>query len=248
MYNDFGTSIDKIYSYSVKVKDNYGNVSEPSKSLKVSTKSGLFNLSQDKFLVVRDYRKDSKGTIWDGFEGEADSVKSEGGHLTLASTDTKWDGVAQRGPFLCKNIEGDFVAEVLVSDVSGLSEKKANGANDVGLMVLADDGSSSLIQNSIFPGWGVGNMVTNLNSNGRFQFNNASAWKFYPYLQIQRQGYQFYLRASADGKIWQELPGSPLVRKDIGASVKVGLFQCTYGVNSGYGRFKDFKVITRKVQ
>ena len=245
VYNDFGTSIDKIYSYSLKVKDNYGNVSEPSKPLKVSTKSGLFNFFQDKFLVVRDYRKDSQGTIWDGLEGEADSVKSEGGRLTLASTDTKWDGVAQRGPFLYKKIVGDFVAEVLVSDVSGLSEKKANRANDVGLMVLAGNDSSNLIQNSIFPGWGVGNMVTNLNSSGRFQFNNASAWKFYPYLQIQRQGYQFYLRASADGKIWQELPGSPLLRKDIGASVKVGLFQCTYGVNSGYGKFKDFRIITK---
>jgi len=246
VYNDFGTSIDRSYSYSIKVKDNYGNVTQPSQPVKVSTEAGLFNLNQDNFPVVKDYLKDSTGTIWDGFLGKADSVQSGGGRLTLASTDTKWDGVAQRGPFLYKNIAGDFVAEVLVSDVSGLSGKKANGANDVGLMVLADDGSGNLIQNSIFPGWGVGNMVTNLNSNGRFQFNNASAWKFYPYLQIQRHGNEFYLRASADGKSWQELPGSPLLRKDIGAAVKVGLFQCTYGSNSGYGRFKDFKVITRK--
>jgi hypothetical protein len=129
-----------------------------------------------------------------------------------------------------------------------LKEKKANGANNVGLMVLSSDGSSNLIQNNIFPGWGVGNMVTNLTKEGRFQINNSSAWAYLPYLQIQRQGKIFHLRASKDGKQWVELPGSPLVRNDMPEMVKVGLYQATYGENSGFGKFKDFSLITRKLK
>jgi hypothetical protein len=246
-YNDFGVSMDRSYSYSVKLRDSYGNVTMSAKPIKVSTNAGFFDVYREDFNIDKDYLKETPGSIWDGLMGKADVVKSEKGILTLSSTDTKWDESEAKGPFLYKNTTGDFVVQVEVVDVSGLKEQKTNGANDVGLMVCAADGSSNLVQNSVFPGWGVGNMVTNLNENGRFQFNNAAAWSFFRHLQVQRSGNVFYLRGSSDGKDWKELPGSPVVRTDLdGETVKVGLFQCTYGVQSGYGSFKDFKLFQKK--
>jgi len=243
---DFSTTIDQNYLYTVKTRDNFGNVTKASTPIKVSTNAGLFNIAKDNFSVAKDYQKQLSSSIWDGLSGKADSVRTAQGTLLLTSTDSKFDSPDKQGPFLYKNVTGDFVAEVLVADVSGLKEKKANGANDVGLMVLSLDGSVNLIQNSIFPGWGVGNMLTNLTKEGRFQLNNSSAWEYLPYLQIQRQGKIYHLRASKDGKQWVELPGSPLVRDDMSEVVKVGLYQATYGENSGFGKFKDFKMFTRK--
>jgi hypothetical protein len=245
-YIDFNTTIDHNYLYALKARDNFGNVTKESIPFKVSTNAVLFNIAKDHFYIAKDYQKNLSGSIWDGITGKIDSVKAEQGELLIKSSDSKFDGSAKQGPFLYKSITGDFMAEVLVADVSGLKEKKTNGANDVGLMILSSDGSANLIQNSIFPGWGVGNMVTNLTKDGRFQFNNSSAWEYLPYLQIQRQGKIFHLRASKDGKHWVELPGSPLTRNDIPETVKVGLYQATYGENSGFGKFKDLSLITRK--
>lgn len=243
---DFKATAEGNYFYTVKIKDNLGNVTNSSAAVKVSTKSNLFNVSKDSFSVAKDYLKGLAGTIWDGISGNTIEANVKEGALIISSADTKMDGTDKPGPFLYKNITGDFIAEVLVADVSGLKAKKANGANDVGLMVSSSNKSANLIQNSIFPGWGVGNLVTNLKSDGRFQTNNAAAWNFLPYLQIQRQGNVFYLRGSKDGKNWIELPGSPITRKDMQDTLRVGVFQATYGDNSGFGKFKDFKLITRK--
>jgi len=243
---DFKATAEGNYLYTVKIKDNFGNVTNPSAAVKVSTKSNLFNVSKDSFSVAKDYLKGLAGTIWDGISGNTIEANVKEEAIIISSADTKMDGTDKPGPFLYKNITSDFIAEVLVADVSGLKAKKANGANDVGLMVSSSNNSANFIQNSIFPGWGVGNLVTNLTKDGRFQTNNAAAWNFLPYLQIQRQGNVFYLRGSKDGKNWIELPGSPITRNDMQDTLRVGVFQATYGDNSGFGKFKDFKLITRK--
>jgi hypothetical protein len=243
-YTDFKVAMNKSYSYTLKVKDSYGNVTLAASPVKISTDLSLFNIYQDNFNADRDYLKGISASMWDGFLGKADLVKSENGVLTLASADTKWDGNDDKGPFLYKHITGDFIAEVMVADVSGLKEKKANGANDAGLMVLANH--DYLLQNSIFPGWGVGNMVTSLEKKGRTQTNNAAAWGFYKHLQIQRRGTVFYIRGGVDGLNWNDLPGSPVDRPDLGPVVKVGLFQATYGTQGGYGSFRNFKIIQKK--
>ena len=251
-YTDFKVAGNRSYRYTVKVKDSYGNVTLAAPAVKVSTAPGLFNIAQDDFSVAKDdfkgtnTLKGTTATIWTGLLGKSDIVRTENGTLTLASTDTKWDGNEDKGPFLYRQVSGDFVAEVTVADVSGLKEKKANGANDAGLMVLADQDNGLLLQNSIFPGWGVGNMVTSLDKNGRAQTNNSAAWHFYKHLQIQRSASVFYLRGSNDGITWNDLPGSPIDRPDLGPVLKVGLFQATYGTQSGYGSFRDFKIIQKK--
>jgi beta-xylosidase len=244
-YDNFGLKPGQTYSYTLKARDNYGNVTSASPAVKVKTDPALFRIAAEEFAGDQDFKK-SKGNFWDGLIGQADTASSFDGTLLLSSQDTKWDGGAPKGPFLYKNVSGDFIVQVQVTDVSGLKTRKANGANDAGLMVLDATGPLKLVQNSIFPGWSVGNMVTSLNDRGRLQSNNASGWNFYPYLQIQRIGSTFFLRGSFDAADWKELPGSPVVRADIGQQVQVGLFHATYGEQKGFGRFDHFQLIQLK--
>jgi len=246
-YIDYNMIGNSHYTYTVQARDHLGNVSQAADSEQVSTALNLFNIKNDE----EDLHYDSTGksissTFWDGLEGKVDQLIKKDKTIKLASTKTFWDGAKPMGPFLFKNIAGDFIAEVKIDDLSGLKEKKANGANDVGLMVRSD-ADKTLIQNSVMLGWNIGNITTKLNANGRKQENNAAGWNFYPYLQIQRKGNVFYLRGSNDGKNWEELPGSPITWQGKSRNiVQVGLYQATYGENSGYGIFSNFSVIQQK--
>ncbi|WP_165501339.1 family 43 glycosylhydrolase [Pedobacter psychrodurus] len=247
-YTDFGLEENKAYRYSVKVRDNFGNVSLPSLEEEVKTDLSLFSISTDSASKEHDYLKSStEGAFWDGMTGNADQVSFKNGLLTLSSANTKWDGTSPNGPFIYKNMYGDFIVETAIADLSGLSDKKAVGANDAGLMLRAGDESFALLQNSVMLGWGVGNMVTDLSRSARKQTNNSSAWNFYRHLQVQRKNNIFYLRGSSDGKNWKDLPGSPLVRDDMGGkTIQVGLFQASYGENKGYGTFGGFRIIKKR--
>ncbi|MGM9478335.1 family 43 glycosylhydrolase [Pedobacter sp. GSP4] len=247
-YTDFTVAANNSYGYTVRVRDHFGNVSLASAPEKVNTAVNLFVIKNDTSGLTFDKEKQSiVSSFWDGLMGKADQVAKKDGTLTLVSTKSAWDGSENMGPFLYKTITGNFIAEVMVDDLSGLKEKKANGANDVGLMVKGLSNQTGLVQNSVMLGWNIGNITTNLDSRGRKQLNNASGWNFYKYLQIQRKGNVFYLRGSKDAKYWQELPGSPMLRSDWeNKPVQVGPYQATYGENSGYGSFNGFKIIQVK--
>ena len=134
-----------------------------------------------------------------------------------------------------------------LSDLIGLAKKKAYGANEAGIMVKLPETNRKLIQNGIMPGWGIGNIVTDLSMKGRRQSNNLSGWDFYKYLQIQRIGNTFFMRGSSDGRNWVNLPGSPVKRDDLAAEVlEVGVYHATYGDIAGYGAFEGFKVFQKK--
>jgi regulation of enolase protein 1 (concanavalin A-like superfamily) len=244
---DYNIMENSHYTYTVQARDHLGNVSQAANSEQVSTALNLFDIKNDESDLHYDSTgKSISSTFWDGLEGKIDQLIKKDKIIKLASTKTFWDGAKPMGPFLFKNVVGDFIAEVKIDDLSGLKEKKANGANDVGLMVRSDT-NKTLIQNSVMLGWNIGNITTNLNANGRKQENNASGWNFFPYLQIQRRGSVFYLRGSNDGKNWKELPGSPITWQGVGRNeVQVGLYQATYGENSGYGTFSNFSVIQQK--
>lgn len=254
-YLDNGLLPNNTFAYSFKVKDFFGNVTAESPTEKTSTNTVQFTIFKDDFTTDRNLLAAATGTIWDGIMGKgqdqtADKITSANGLLTLSSTNSNWDGNKPYGPFVFKNIKGDFVAEVEVADVSGLTNKKVNGNNDAGLMVrlaIADTTTDEhLIQNSIFPAWNVGNMLTSMNNN-RNQTNTQAGWNFNKYLQIQRKGDWFYARTSTDGINWAELPGSPLYRPDMnGKTLQVGPYQSTYGNLSGYGSFSHFRIIMKK--
>ncbi|MHA4893536.1 family 43 glycosylhydrolase [Pedobacter sp. PWIIR3] len=248
-YVDHGVSANLNYTFSYKVRDNYGNVSAESPPFKVSTAESLFSIFRPDFSKDHDLRKTLVGTQWDGLMGVSDTARVKDGNVLLSSTDTKWDGHSPNGPFLYKTVRGDFIAEAEIADVSGMQKKIASGANDAGLMAKAAGLGNALVQNSIFPGWGVGNVVTDLSDKGRLQSFNSSAWNFYRHLQIQRMGNTFFMRGSTDGKLWRDLPGSPLRRPDFESkAMEVGLFQATYGIQHGYGSFRNFVIYQRKLK
>lgn len=256
-YISYGLRPDKNYSYSFKVKDNYGNVSSKTAALPVSTSSALFNVVTDGFPVKKDFVVDgTTGTIWNGLisggDEQEDKVFIGDNVLTLESKGSNWDGNLPYGPFLYSNVSGDFVAEVEVADVSGLKEKKVAGNSDIGLMIRkakqpGTEGSENLIQNSIFPAWNCGNMLTNFKTGDRMQTNTQTGWNYNRYLQIQKSGDVFYIRSSSDGIHWTDLPGSPVLRPDLnGADLQIGLYHSTYGPYRSYAKFSNFKLISRK--
>jgi hypothetical protein len=256
-YISYGLTADKNYTYSFKVKDNYGNVSLKSRALPVSTSSALFHVVKDQFTVNRDFAGEgTAGTVWNGLIGGGDKQEGKAfisdNMLTLESKGSNWDGNLPYGPFLCSNVSGDFVAEVEVADVSGLKEKKVAGNSDMGLMVRktkqpGTGGSENLIQNSIFPAWNCGNMLTNYKTGDRMQTNTQTGWNYNRYLQIQKSGDVFYIRSSSDGIHWADLPGSPVSRPDLnGGALQIGLYHSTYGPHRSYVKFSNFKLISKK--
>jgi Glycosyl hydrolases family 43/F5/8 type C domain/Concanavalin A-like lectin/glucanases superfamily len=247
-YTDFSVSPQKRFTYTVKVRDNFGNVTQPSLPTTVTTDSSFFVIrKQNGSALSVPARADGlKGTSWDGLIGNADTVAQKTGVLKLVSHNTFWDGSMATGPLAYNLVEGDFTAEVVLSDLLGLNQKKAYGANEAGLMVKEPSGMTKLLQNGVMPGWGVGNIITDFKEGERKQLNNLSGWNFYHHLQIQRQGNLFFMRGSHDGKDWVNLPGSPIKRDDLGSALAVGVYHATYGDISGYAAFSDFKIIQKK--
>lgn len=246
---DFSVKPESNYAYILKVKDNFGNVTEPSSAFTAKPDSSLFTIKRQSGTAqsIPASKAGLAGTSWDGFMGTADTLIQQSGVLKMIDHNTLWDGSASTGPFAYQNIKGDFVAEVMLSDLLGLAQKKAYGASEAGIMVKWPGSNENLIQNGIMPGWGVGNIVTNLSAKGRIQFNNSSKWDFYRHLQIQRAGNMFFLRGSHDGKNWVNLPGSPVKRDDLANGVlEVGVYHATYGDIAGYGAFEGFKVFQKK--
>jgi hypothetical protein len=223
----------------------------------VVTDTALFQEFSDKFASARDFlTQGAAGTLWDGCLGKGDNslpeaITATDGVLRLQSRGTVWDGGKPLGPFLYKLVSGDFVAEATVADYAGLATRKVPGNNDGGLMVRvpkAEDAGpgEDVVQLNFFPIWNQGNMVTTVDG-GRSQKGNGLAWDAHRHLQIIRQGALFYFRTSADGQKWQDMPGSPVERKAMdGLPLQVGLYHASYGGDSSFVSFSDFRLTSRK--
>jgi beta-xylosidase len=248
-YMDLSVAAQSSYDYTVKIRDNFGNVTQTSSSSAASTDSSLFVIRKQSGSAqsIPAAKNGLAGTSWDGFLGKGDTVIQHADILKMVSHNTYWDGSAVTGPFAYQNVAGDFVAEVTLVDMLGLDQKRAFGANEAGIMVKLPTHISKLLQNGIMPGWGVGNIITDLNGRDRKQSNNLSGWSFYRHLQIQRMGNTFFLRGSNDGIGWTNLPGSPIKRDDLNhVPLQVGVYHATYGDISGYASFSDFRIIERR--
>ena len=189
---------------------------------------------------------------WDGKYETNPSVKiqAEGGVLTLSSADTNFDANAtHNGAMIYKEVAGDFIAEVKVTDMTGLARRNTPGYNEGGLMAILplSETTQQLVQLGVFPLYNCGNMLTTILRRGRQQYNNQQGYSFDPYLQMQREGNTIYVRTSADGKTWTDMPSSPVdVSMFAGCPLRVGLFQTTYSSATGEVQFTDFKLWQKK--
>ncbi|MHB8861341.1 MAG: family 43 glycosylhydrolase [Pirellulaceae bacterium] len=253
---DDGLIPNTHYSYTLQMRDALGNVTTPSNSCEATTNESLFRVYADSFTTPRDFLTEGvRDTVWDGYldsdskEGsQAAAIVADAGGLRLQSQGTVWDGNTPRGPWLYRLVSGDFVVQVQVVDYAGLAVRRTPGNTDGGLMVRVPDLQAAgpgedLVQLNFFPIWGQGNMVTNLDG-ARVQKGNRLEWEAHRHLQILRHGTLFHFRTSADGTHWSDMPGSPVERPDMaGIPLEVGVFHASYGGDSSYIAFRDFRLI-----
>lgn len=253
-YLESGLRPDRIYTYRVKVKDGYGNVKVLGKPLQVRTSASGFHCITDDFIKVHDFvQSGTASTCWKNLDGENPEefvVKAADGKLRIQSGNRQIQRETSTAPYLNVEVEGDFVAQVKVADVTGLSQKKGCGYNEAGIMVMdgaLPDGNIDEIHLSLFPMYAdKGNMWTSLSRYGRPQVGNATGWNPDRYLQVERRGEYIFLRTSADGVDWKDMPATPVRRSDLGQRLRVGLFQCTYTGETGYADFEGFRLWKRK--
>lgn len=245
-------------TFRVRSRNSAGLYSEYSDA--VATERSTLVETIDGFETATDFERNGvDGTGWDGLIGppERDAIAqlaAEGGRLTMTSIGTSWDGGGRRGPFLFRKVRGDFWVEVRLVDYTGLADQRVPGNNDAGLMVrkpkrIGAGGAENAVQLSFFPIWNQGNMATVLSDRGREQKSNGLAFSAHRKMAIERRGREVFLRTSEDGKVWQDMPSSPILMEAFDAEeLEVGLFHASYGDVSSGAVFDDFRLWRRKAK
>lgn len=201
----------------------------------------------DSFDASHDYlAQGTQGTGWDGFVGlgsgetvtALNASQTAPGTLYAASVGSRWEpNWDPLGPFLYKEIEGDFTATVKVVNAS------SSNWNCAGIMARAADDAAA----------GAGedfeamehfraisrHMARTVNNGAEQEFGLTSP--LVPYLRLRRVGNLFYHEYSGDGANWTAVSGSPVMRDDLeGVVLQVGLAHATYSSTLGSYEFDDF--------
>ena len=170
--------------------------------------------------------------------------------VRLESQDKNLDrNPANNGPTQLYDVDGDFVLQAVVSNLSGLERRNPPAYNEGGIIILAEEEggqTQNLVHLGVFPNYNCGNMLTTVTRQGRPQYPNQQGWDFDPYLQLQRVGNLIHARTSKDGVRWTEMPDSPVNANLLRSNkLKVGLYQTTYSANNAWVEFSDFKLWRR---
>jgi len=231
-------------SIEILAKDAFGHVSRALVKSVPEQKPSLLRASN----LPNDKAADKKIPFWDGYQANVwdDSTQTaiswqiDSGRIQ--SKDTKWGDVAFPVPFIYKELEGNFTLEVKVSDVVGL-ESKTRTSNEAGIMIQRADSTNAYINNCILTGWNLGNLSRSIGPQVFQEGNTGTGLNFLPYLQIQKVGDYFFLRCSADGMKWKDLPNTPFLRKDLnGIKLRVGLYQLAGNNQLGYAVFDTLRI------
>lgn len=231
-------------------KDEFGNVSLP-----LVIRDPVFTAptlvsgptDADKFDSSR-----ASIPFWDGYsvsplmDSTQTRIQLERQVWKLSSKHTRWGEPSLVGPFVFKELEGDFTVEVRVKDVAGLSAQSRT-SSESGIMIQDSANPMSYINNTVLTGWNLGNLSRSVGPRLHQEGNNGTGLAFEPYLQVQKVGKLFYLRSSPDGKTWTDLPNTPFTREDLdGKRLKVGLYQVAGNNQEGYGEFEEVKLYQSK--
>ena len=135
---------------------------------------------------------------------------------------------------------GDLVMMATVDDMEGLSQHRVKGFNECGLLAAAD---GTCYQLGAFPLYNCGNMLTVLSARGRPQFPNYKGYEFHRMMQLERRGGLLFARTSADGKVWENMPGSPIAVS--ASTLRLGVYQTTYSSNFSWASLRDVVIYQR---
>ena len=188
-------------------------------------------------------------TIWDGFIFNSghdstqntivESAVSNNGILTLQSSRGNWENAADDGLLLYIDIAAgtDFTASVYVNNYIWTDW------HDAGLMVrTAESDSEDYVMSRYFANYGINNCMRSTDNNITTN-DNGPSYPAMPYLQLQKTGSMFYIRASEDGINYINI--ASVDRQDMaGTALQVGIYQATFSDNTGTVAFDDFLLIT----
>ena len=201
----------------------------------------------DDYEIARDYLKYGvSNTPYDGALNtqnavtKTDASVTTAGSLHLESYNANWGDNNNSGPFLYKNVSGDFIADTFVSGYAGTVDVPVYH-NACGLQVRLPDTSNgeNNLQCSYFPIWGCGNIIWYNVNGGRTETDNlGTAFDGDKYLRIERRGPLFYCSHSPDGTTWKEFPSSPFRLDNMNVeTLQVGFYQATYNTTTGWAEF-----------
>ncbi|MBW8016383.1 MAG: DUF1349 domain-containing protein [Planctomycetes bacterium] len=191
------------------------------------------------------------------------------GELYIATDNSMWGGGGAQGVLLYKEITGDFVATVKVTDFAGNAEQPVFH-NWAGILARNPDGElENWVSVDYFPTW-TAFIAWSVTDNDRPEFGQtARRWtgddtyaiaEAYPWIQLERVGADFHFRVSADGVTFLPLTDpayqgiydgtqDPLVinRPDLPETLQVGLTQGgtngTGDQTGGFVVFDDFSIM-----
>ena len=198
-----------------------------------SKNADLKSLGDDDFEEID---PDSKFTLFPNAKQE--TPKATPFRLSAGTANFNDDPFAN-GAEYCRDITGDFVAIVKVTDMEGLLQRKIKGYNEGGIIIADGD---TYYQLGAFPLYNCGNMFTILSNRGRPQYPNYKGYNFDQYMQFERRGNQLFARSSADGTTWNNMPGSPVTIQS--PTVKVGTYQTTYSAEKSWVEFSELSIYT----
>ena len=148
------------------------------------------------------------------------------------------DNPLSNGGIIYKEVEGDFVVMCRLADMEGLDSHGVTAYNEGGLLIA--DSLGTFFQLGVFPLYNCGNMFTILSRHGRPQFPNYKGYAPNRYMQFERRDGLLFARTSADGKTWENMPGSPVT---VSSSVlSVGAYQTTYTDNASWVKLQDYVI------
>ena len=231
------------------MRDVYGNVSDKKSFAVRYPKTSLLADTEIIDWIPSD---SSAVAFWDQINVSTDIAKTDArinkgfqGWM-IGSKNTTWDAKSPQGPYLFKEVEGDFTMEARIADVSGLTASTRT-SNEVGIKIQSATHATDYITHTVLTGWNVGNLGRSVSKNQHVEIKNGKGLQFEPYLQIQKVGEKIYLRTSRNGRDWHNLPNSPFVREDFkGQKLKVGIYQLSGNNQYGYGLVHGVKIWSYK--
>ena len=178
-----------------------------------------------------------------------DANTSSNGALTITAANSAWKGAQDNGPFLFKNVPGDFEASVHITSYSklnyefvGLQARAFNPANNAGPSGAGN--SENFVDWLRFDEYGVTTTTFNTqNGNITETDENDGESSDYWLLMVRASSTNFYFFKKANATDpWLFQPSETIVRPDLtnGVPLQVGLIQSMFTANAGSVQFDTF--------
>ncbi|MGH7952678.1 MAG: hypothetical protein ACREFE_12290, partial [Limisphaerales bacterium] len=175
--------------------------------------------------------------------------------LTLTAANSSWAGASDNGPFLFKHVPGDFEAAVHVTSIP----RAASGDGSVAYMFVgllarganADgsplNGSENWVDWTEFDQYSVSThartTINGADSGDTYEVADGQTTSDYWILmqRVNSTNFYFYKKVNVTDP-WEAHPEVTIVQPSLtnGVPVQVGLFQATFGGNSGTVQFDNF--------